>query len=171
MRNAEGSMRNGKCSEAVEWKMSAPERRLRFRGRIDVANRWLLKTEPGEYSFDDLIRDKKTVWDGVTNALALKHLRAIRKGDDLLIYHTGNVRAAVGLATAATDPYPDPAKQDPKIVVIDVVPVRRLAQPVTLEAMKATPAFRTFELVRLPRLSVMPVPDALWKRILRMSER
>lgn len=136
-----------------------------------MANRWLLKTEPGEYSFEDLIRDKKTVWDGVTNALALKHLRAIRKGDELLIYHTGNVRAAVGLAKAASDPYPDPAKQDPKIVVIDVVPVRPLAQSVTLEAIKATLAFRTFELVRLPRLSVMPVLAALWKRILQMSER
>ncbi len=136
-----------------------------------MANRWLLKTEPGEYSFEDLIRDKKTVWDGVTNALALKHLRAIRKGDELLIYHTGNVRAAVGLAKAASDPYPDPAKQDPKIVVIDVVPVRRLAQSVTLEAIKATLAFCTFELVRLPRLSVMPIPAALWKRILQMSER
>ena len=136
-----------------------------------MANRWLLKTEPGEYSFDNLIRDKKTVWDGVTNALALKHLRAIRKGDDLFIYHTGNVRAAVGLAKAVSDPYPDPSKGDPKIVVIDVVPVRTLKQPVTLEAIKTTLVFRTFELVRLPRLSVMPVPDALWKRILQMSER
>jgi predicted RNA-binding protein with PUA-like domain len=136
-----------------------------------VANRWLLKTEPGEYSFDDLIRDKKTVWDGVTNSLAFKYLRAIRKGDNLLIYHTGNVRAAVGLAKAMSDPYPDPRKQDPKIVVVDVVPVRRLTQPVSLEAIKAAPVFRTFELVRLPRLSAMPVPDALWKRILKMSER
>jgi predicted RNA-binding protein with PUA-like domain len=136
-----------------------------------VANCWLLKTEPGEYSFDDLIRDQKTVWDGVTNALALRHLRAIRKGDDLLIYHTGNVRAAVGLAKAASDPYPDPSRQDPKIVVVDVVPVRTLKQPVTLQAIKAAPAFRDFELVRLPRLSVMPVPDALWKRILQMGER
>jgi predicted RNA-binding protein with PUA-like domain len=136
-----------------------------------VANRWLLKTEPREYSFEDLIRDKKTVWDGVTNALALKHLRAIRIRDELLIYHTGNVRAAVGLARAASDPYPDPANRDPRIVVVDVVPVRRLAQPVTLQAIKASPAFRTFELVRLPRLSVMPVPDALWKKILQMSER
>lgn len=134
-----------------------------------MADRWLLKTEPEEYSFDDLIRDKKTVWDGVTNALALKYLRAIRKGDELLIYHTGTVRAAVGLGRAEGDPYPDPTKQDPKIVVLDVVPVRRLAQPVTLEAIKAAPVFRDFELVRLPRLSVMPVPAALWKRILQMS--
>jgi predicted RNA-binding protein with PUA-like domain len=135
-----------------------------------VGNRWLLKTEPGEYSFDDLVRDRKTVWDGVKNPLALKHLRAIRKGDELLIYHTGTVRAVVGLATAESDPSPDPSRQDPKIVVVDVVPIRRLAQPVSLEAIKAAPAFRDFELVRLPRLSVMPVPAALWKRILRMSK-
>ena len=136
-----------------------------------MANRWLLKTEPSEYSFDDLFREKKTVWDGVTNALALKHLRAIRKGDELLIYHTGNVRAAVGLAGAESDPYPDPSKHDPRIVVVDVAPLRKLTQPVTLETVKAAPAFRDFELVRLPCLSVMPVPADLWKRILQMSGR
>ena len=136
-----------------------------------MANQWLLKTEPEEYSFDDLIRDEKTVWDGVANPLSLKHLRAIRKGDELLIYHTGNVRAVVGLAKAESDPYPDPSKQNPKIVVMDVVPFRRLAQPVTLESIKAIPSFRDFELVRLRRLSVMSVPAALWKRILQMGER
>lgn len=134
-----------------------------------MRGRWLLKTEPGEYSFEDLIRDGHTIWDGVTNALALNHLRAIRKGDDLLIYHTANVRALVGLGRAESDPYPDPAKGDPRIAVVEVVPVRRLVQPVTLEAIKADPAFRSFELTRLPRLSVMPVPSALWKRILQRS--
>ncbi len=136
-----------------------------------MPNRWLLKTEPEEYSFDDLIRDRKTVWDGVTNPLALKHLRAIRKGDTLLIYHTGNVRAAVGLGEAVSDPYPDPARQEPKIVVVNVAPVRKLARPVPLEAIKADRSFRAFELVRLPRLSVMPVPAVLWDRILRMGDR
>lgn len=134
-----------------------------------VANRWLLKTEPEEYSFDDLIRDKKTVWDGVKNPLALKHLRAIRKGDELLIYHTGNVRAAVGLARAASDPYPDATKQNPKIVVVDVAPIQRLTKPVPLDVLKADPKFRTFELVRIPRLSVMPVPNSLWKAILKRA--
>ena len=134
-----------------------------------MADRWLLKTEPGEYSFEDLVRDGRAVWDGVTNALALKHLRAIRKRDQLLIYHTGTVRAAVGLATAATDPYPDPTKGDPRIVVIDVVPVTRLDKAVTLDAIKAEPRFRDFELVRLPRLSVMPVPERVWKAILDMA--
>lgn len=135
-----------------------------------MANRWLLKTEPSEYSFDDLVRERKTVWDGVANPLALKHLRAIRKGDGLLVYHTGGVRAAVGLAKAVSDPYPDPARKDPRIVVVDVAPVRRLEQPVTLQAIKADRAFHTFELVRLPRLSVMPVPPALWDGILRMGD-
>jgi predicted RNA-binding protein with PUA-like domain len=105
----------------------------------------------------------------VTNALALKYLRSIRKGDELLIYHTGNVRAAVGLARAASDPYPDPERQDPKIVVVDVVPIRKLKQVVTLEAIKADRRFRDFELVRLPRLSVMPVPDPVWGAILKMA--
>ena len=134
-----------------------------------MANRWLLKTEPGEYAFDNLVRDGKTVWDGVTNALALKYLRSLRKGDELLIYHTGNVRAAVGLAKAASDPYPDPERQDPKIVVVDVVPVRGLKRAVSLEAIKADKRFRDFELVRLPRLSVMPVPDPVWVAILKMA--
>src|SRR5574341_408757 len=134
-----------------------------------MANRWLLKTEPGEYSFEDLVREGKTVWDGVTNALALRYLRSIRKGDDLLIYHTGNVRASVGLARAATDPFPDPARHDPKIVVVDVVPVRKLKQPVSLDAVKADRRFQGFELVRLPRLSVMPVPEPLWGAILKMA--
>ena len=134
-----------------------------------MANRWLLKTEPGEYSFDDLVRDRTTVWDGVRNPLALKYLRAIRKGDELLIYHTGAVRAVMGLARAESDPYPDPALQDPKLAVVDVVPVRRLARPVSLEAIKGDKKFRAFGLVRLPRLSVMLVPDTLWTRILKLG--
>lgn len=134
-----------------------------------MTNRWLLKTEPGEYSFEDLMREGKTVWDGVTNALALKHLRSIRKEDELLIYHTGAIRAAVGLAKAASAPYPDPERQDPKIVVVDVVPVRELRQAVTLEAIKSDRRFKDFELVRLPRLSVVPVPDAAWDAILKLA--
>ena len=134
-----------------------------------MANRWLLKTEPGEYSFDDLVRDTATVWDGVRNPLALIHLRTIRKGDRLLIYHTGTVRAVMGLARAASDPYPDPAQQDPKLVVVDVKPVRKLKTPVTLEAMKADRGFRGFDLLRLPRLSVMPLSGAHWTRILQMG--
>jgi predicted RNA-binding protein with PUA-like domain len=136
-----------------------------------MANRWLLKTEPREFSFDHLVREGRTTWDGVTNPLALRHLRAIRKGDELLIYHTGNERAVVGLAKAAGDPYPDPGKQDPRVVVVNVAPVRRLAQPVRLDAIKADRRFGEFPLVRISRLSVMPVPAALWKAILAMAKR
>jgi predicted RNA-binding protein with PUA-like domain len=139
------------------------------RGGEAVANRWLLKTEPAEYAFEDLIRQGKTVWDGVTNPLALKYLRAIRRGDALLIYHTGNVRAIVGLGKATSGPYPDPAKHDPKLAVVDVAPVRELARPISLSVIKTQRAFRTFELVRLPRLSVMPIPPAIWKAILRLA--
>ena len=131
--------------------------------------RWLLKTEPGEYSFEDLLRDGRAVWNGVTNPLAQRNLRAIRKRDRLLIYHTGTVRAAVGVASAASEPYPDPASSDPRIAVVDVVPVARLETAVTLAAIKADLRFREFELVRLPRLSVMPVPERVWGWIVGMA--
>jgi predicted RNA-binding protein with PUA-like domain len=134
-----------------------------------MAGQWLLKTEPDEYSFEDLDRDGRAVWDGVTNPLALKHLRAIQKGDELLIYHTGKVRAVVGLAVSATDPYPDPRKANPRLVVVNVLPVRRFSKPVALDAIKARPEFRDFDLVRLPRLSVMPVPAPAWKAIMTMA--
>jgi predicted RNA-binding protein with PUA-like domain len=136
-----------------------------------MPGRWLLKTEPDEYSFEDLLRDGRAVWDGVTNALALRHLREIRRHDQLLIYHTGKIRAAVGLAASASDPYPDPSKEDPRIVVIDVVPVKALAQAVTLAAIKADARFRDFDLVRLPRLSVMPVPGGAWTAIMAIAGR
>jgi len=136
-----------------------------------VANRWLLKTEPAEYAFEDLVREGETVWDGVTNPLALTYLRAIRKGDELLIYHTGTVRAIVGLARASSNPHPDPGKRHPKLIVVDVAPVRELARPVLLAVIKTQRAFRTFELVRLPRLSVMPVPPAIWTGILKLAAK
>jgi predicted RNA-binding protein with PUA-like domain len=136
-----------------------------------MPNRWLLKTEPEEYSFDDLVRERHTVWDGVSNPLALRHLRAIRKGDELLIYHTGTERAAVGLAKATTDPYPDPGSRNPRIVVVNVAAIRRLPRPVALQTLKADRRFAGFELIRIPRLSVMPVPHGIWKRILGLAGR
>jgi len=136
-----------------------------------MANYWLLKTEPEEYSFEDLVRDRRAVWDGVTNPLALRHLRSVRRRDRLLIYHTGRVRAVVGLAVAASDPYRDPEKKDPKHVVVDVVPAGSLWPPVTLDAIKADTRFRDFDLVRLPRLSVIPVPERLWRAIMTMAGR
>jgi predicted RNA-binding protein with PUA-like domain len=130
---------------------------------------WLLKTEPGDFSFDDLERAVSTVWDGVANFTALRHMREVRKGDRALIYHTGNERAVVGTATVLSDAYPDPKLDDPRIVVFDVEADERLPRPVTLAEVKADPAFEGFDLVRLPRLSVMPVPRELWDRILKMA--
>jgi predicted RNA-binding protein with PUA-like domain len=126
---------------------------------------WLLKEEPQHYSFEDLLRDKRTSWTGVKNALAQKHLRSIRKGDRVLFYHTGGEKAVVGVAKAASDPYPDPADKTGKLHAVDIAPVRRLQTPVPLAAFKADPFYASFPLVRMPRLSVMPVTDEQWQRI------
>jgi len=134
-------------------------------------NTWLLKTEPDDYSFADLERDGRTVWSGVANTAALIHMRSVRKGDEAIVYHTGGERAAVGLARVTSDPYPDPAAGDPRLVVFDIVPVRGLARPVTLAEIKTDPAFAGFDLVRQPRLSVMPVPPALRRRLLALGGR
>ena len=114
--------------------------------------RWLFKTEPSAYSFERLAKEGRATWDGVANALALKHLRQVRKGDEIAIYHTGGVKAVVGMAKASAD-----AKGDS----VQIVPVKAVA-PVTLASIKADPRFKDFALVRMGRLSVMPVPDALW---------
>lgn len=131
---------------------------------------WLLKSEPSDYSYEDLERDGGTYWDGVKNNLALKYLRQVRRGDSALIYHTGKERAVVGIAGITSDPYPDPEQNDAKLEVFDLVPERRLKRRVTLKEIKADPAFEGFDLVRLPRLSVMRVPAPIWKRILRLGE-
>src|SRR5207249_9816350 len=114
-----------------------------------MSGRWLFKTEPSTYSWEDLVRDRRTAWDGVTNALALKNLRSSRKGDSVLVYHTGDEKAAVGLARIASDPYADPKAGDPKLVVVDLVPEKPLVRPVRLADMKATRALAGFDLLRL----------------------
>jgi predicted RNA-binding protein with PUA-like domain len=132
---------------------------------------FLLKTEPSTYSFADLVRQTKATWDGVTNAAALIHLRSIRKGDDLLIYHTGDEKAIVGLARATTGAYADPKQPGttpegkPKFAVIDIAPGKAAATPVTLAAIKADKRFADFALVKISRLSVMPVPSAIDKAL------
>lgn len=127
--------------------------------------KWLLKTEPGAYSWDDLVRDKRTTWDGVANALALKHIRSMKSGDLALVYHTGDEKAAVGVAEIASDPYSDPKDASGKATVVDLKPMKKLANPVTLATIKADPAFGGFDLIRIGRLSVVPVPETMWKRI------
>ena len=130
---------------------------------------WLVKEEPEHYGFDQFERDGKTVWAGVRNPLAQKHLKAIRKGDRVFYYHTGKEKAIVAVAKATSDAYPDPADREGRLHVVDLAPVRRLTKPVTLAAVKADRAFQSFPLVRMGRLSVMPVTDAEWKRIEDMS--
>ena len=130
---------------------------------------WLVKEEPEHYSYDALAREGRTVWAGVRNPLAQKHLRSIRKGDRIFYYHTGKEKAVVAIAAAASDAYPDPKDQTGKLAVVDVVPEKKLARPVTLAAIKADKSFASFPLVRMSRLSVMPVTDAEWKRIEKMS--
>src|SRR5687767_7883929 len=130
---------------------------------------WLLKTEPSEYPYDDLARDRKATWDGITNATALKHLRTMSKGDLALIYHTGDERAVVGVAEVASAPYADPQADDEKIVVVDLKPRKKLKQPVTLDTIKADKAFAGWDLLRIGRLSVVRTPAPLWQRVMKLA--
>lgn len=128
---------------------------------------WLIKSEPGEYSYDDLVRDKKAPWTGVTNPAAQKHMRSIAKGDEILLYHTGREKRLAGLGKAVRAAYPDPEKPgtlasgEPKFVLFDVAPAKPSTKPCTLTDIKADARFEGFALVREPRLSVMPVPAKL----------
>jgi predicted RNA-binding protein with PUA-like domain len=131
---------------------------------------WLVKEEPKSYSFDTFMKDGGTRWSGVRNPLAQRHLREMRKGDRVLYYHTGAEKAVVGTARAASDPAPDPADRGGKRVAVDLVPVGRLPQPVTLAAIRGLTEFAGHPLVRMPRLSVMPVTDAQWRAIERMAK-
>jgi len=134
-----------------------------------MARHWILKTEPSTYGFSDLVRDRRTRWEGVSNAVALKHLRSMLEGDDALIYHTGNEKSLIGLARVASAPYSDPAQKDERLVVVDVEVGKALPRPVSLAEIKADPAFKDLGLVRLPRLSVVPVETDQWKRLLAMA--
>jgi predicted RNA-binding protein with PUA-like domain len=134
-----------------------------------MPNHWLLKTEPSTYSFADLEREKRAVWDGVANALALKHLRTMKRGDLAFIYHTGEEKQIIGIAEVTSDPYPDPRENDPKLVVIDLKPRGRLPRPVTLAEIKVRQEFQDFELVRMGRLSVMPVSASRWRRLKKIA--
>ena len=142
---------------------------MRLAGDEQVQGFYLLKTEPDSYSWDDLERDLSTVWNGVKNYTALKHIRDVREGDMALVYHTGKERRIVGVARVTSDAYPDPQTETDDFFVFDLEPVERLERPVTLAELKADEAFQEWDLVRLPRLSVMPVPPELWERILAKS--
>jgi len=131
---------------------------------------WLLKSDPDTYSFADLERDGQTRWDGVSNNLALKHLRSAHQGDAVLVYETGDEKAVVGFAEVVSEPYPDPKQKDPRLVVVDLKAGARLTRPVTLSEIKQQAALKDFYLVRMPRLSVMPVTDAQWKAIVDLAK-
>ena len=130
-------------------------------------NRWILKTDADVYPFDQLERERKTVWDGVSNAVALKHIRSMAPGDPLLIYHSGQGKELVGLARVTSAPYQDP--KDPKLAVVDIEVGRRLPKTVSLASVKADPFFSDLGLVRMPRLSVIPVPEPQWEKLLAMG--
>jgi len=134
-----------------------------------MANYWLVKTEPTSYSYDDLEREKTAVWDGVKNPVALRNLREMHPGDQVLIYHTGDEKAVVGWATVVSAAYPDPKKKEEKLVVIDLRAHRRLPQTVTLAQIKADKTFADLPIVRQGRLSVSPVTAPQWKRVLQLS--
>jgi predicted RNA-binding protein with PUA-like domain len=130
---------------------------------------WLFKEEPSNYSFDAFVADKKTTWSGVKNPVAQRNLRSVKKGDRVFYYHTGDEKQIVGIAKALGNAYPDPADQAGKAHVVDIGPVKKLARPVTLKEIKADPFFKDFDLVRISRLSVMPVSDAQWARIEKLA--
>jgi predicted RNA-binding protein with PUA-like domain len=131
---------------------------------------WLLKTEPSVYSFSDFQRDKTTIWDGIKNNLALKHLKTVKAGDRCIIYHTGGERICVGLGTATSGAYPDPEKNDSRLLVFDIKVGKPLEHPVSLAEMKLNPRLEGFDLFRLGRLSFVPVSDAHYGVIMEMAK-
>jgi predicted RNA-binding protein with PUA-like domain len=134
-----------------------------------MPNRWLFKTEPQDYSYEDLVRDKRVMWCGMRNSITLKNLREVRLGDQILIYHEGVENAVIGTAEAVTDAYPDPMEDDASIVVVEIKPRRKFAEPVLLAELRATRALDDFDPARLPLLTVMPVNSVEWQVIQELS--
>ena len=137
-------------------------------------NYWLAKQEPSGprgYNILQLQKDKKTMWDGVHNNLALKHIRNMKKGDLMFFYHTGDERQVVGIMSVISNPYPNPEEENKRFVVIDVKFKKLLKTPVTLDTIKKQKKFKDWELLRISRLSVMPVPKIIWDNIIKMSQK
>ena len=137
-------------------------------------NYWLAKQEPSGprgYNILQLQKDKKTVWDGVHNNLALKHIRDMKKGDLVFFYHTGDERQVVGIMSIVSNPYPNPKEDNERFVVVDVKFKKLFKDPVTLDEIKKQNKFKNWELLRISRLSVMPVPKMIWDSIIRMSQK
>lgn len=140
---------------------------------MKMVNYWLAKQEPDGprgYSFETLKKDKKTIWDGVHNNLALKHMREMKDGDLVLFYHTGDERQAVGIMEIVSEPYPNPKEDNKRFIVVDVKYKKSLKRPVTLDEIKKQKKFQNWELIRISRLSVMPVPKHIWDTIIDISQ-
>lgn len=138
-----------------------------------MVNYWLAKQEPSGprgYDFEQLKKDKTTVWDGVHNNLALKHMREMQPGDLVFFYHTGDQRQIVGIMQVTSKPYPNPKEDVKRFIVVDVKYKKSLKRPVTLDEIKNDAQFRDWDLVKISRLSVMPVPKPIWNTILTMSQ-
>ena len=133
-------------------------------------NYWLVKSEPYEYSYDDLIKEKKTMWDGIRNYAARNHMRAMKKGDLVFFYHSREGLEIVGICKVVKEYYPDPTAEKGDWSVVDVKPVKRMKQPVSLKAIKANDKLKDMALVRISRLSVSPVSEKEFKEILKMGE-
>ncbi len=138
-----------------------------------MVNYWLAKQEPSGprgYNFETLKKDKKTVWDGVHNNLALKHMRNMKSGDLVLFYHTGDERQIVGIMKIISNPYPNPKEEKVRFIVVDVMYKKSLKRTVTLDELKKQKTFKNWELLRISRLSVMPVPKDIWDAIIKISQ-
>ena len=136
-----------------------------------MVNYWLAKQEPSSYNLSSLKKDKKTVWDGVHNNLALKHINAMKKGDLILFYHSGDEKQVVGIMEVTSKPYPNPDEKNDRFVVVDVKYKKELKNPVTLAEIKKQKKFKNWELLRISRLSVMPVPKEIWNFIIKTSKK
>jgi len=136
-----------------------------------MVNYWLAKQEPKSYNFSILKKDKKTIWDGVHNNLALKHINNMKKGDLILFYHSGDEKQVVGIMEVSSKPYSNPEETNERFVVVDVKYKKELQHPVTLSEMKKQKKFKNWELIRISRLSVMPVPKEIWNSIIKMSKK
>ena len=136
-----------------------------------MVNYWLAKQEPKSYNFSSLKKDKKTVWDGVHNNLALKHINSMKKGDLILFYHSGDEKQIVGIMEITSKPYPNPDEKNERFVVVDVKYKKELKNPVTLAEIKKQKKFKNWELLRISRLSVMPVPKEIWNYIMKTSKK
>jgi predicted RNA-binding protein with PUA-like domain len=134
-------------------------------------NHWLCKQEPSTYNIDLLQKEKTTTWDGVHNNLAIKHIGAMKKGDQAFFYHSGDEKQIVGIMEITSNPYPNPKEANPRFVVVDVKYKKRLERPVTLAEIKSNPKFKDWDLLRISRLSVMPVSSQIWSEILKISQK